>query len=206
MVGASKIKCLNNPLKAKKSVLFLGFDQSETRLIELLIKKNYKVDHLSGLINRKINYDLIISFGYRHIISKEIIKNVNCPIINLHISYLPYNRGAHPNFWSFYDKTPSGVTIHLVNEGIDTGPIIYQKHINFDNNEKTFNDTYLRLIIELEQLFEDNLFNILNCNWTPKAQPTKGTVHFSKDLPENFSGWDSIIKDEILRLYKYKSK
>ena len=73
-------------------------------------------------------------------------------------------------------------------------------------NEKTFNDTYLRLIIELEQLFEDNLFNILNCNWTPKAQPTKGTVHFSTDLPENFSGWDSIIKDEILRLYKYKSK
>jgi hypothetical protein len=83
-----------------------------------------------------MNYDLIISFGYRHIISKEIIKSVNCPIINLHISYLPYNRGAHPNFWSFYDKTPSGVTIHLVNEGIDTGPIIYQRHIIFDNNEK----------------------------------------------------------------------
>ena len=205
MVVSSKIKCLNNPLNARKSILFLGFDQSETRLIDLFIEKNYKVDHSKGLINKKMNYDLIISFGYRHIISKEIIKGVNCPIINLHISYLPYNRGAHPNFWSFYDKTPSGVTIHLVNEGIDTGPIIYQRHIIFDNNEKTFNDTYLRLIIELEQLFENNLSDILNSRWTPKVQTSNGTVHFSKDLPDNFSGWNSIIKDEILKLYKNKS-
>ncbi len=64
--------------------------------------------------------------------------NQKISIINLHISFLPWNRGAHPNFWSFYDDTPKGVTIHLIDEGIDTGAIIYQKEITFDRNEKTF--------------------------------------------------------------------
>ena len=206
MISTPKIKCLSNPLNVTKEILFLGFDQSETRLIDLLIEKNCKIDHTNNLINKKVKYDLIISFGYRHILSKDVIESVNCPILNLHIAYLPYNRGAHPNFWAFYDKTPSGVTIHLVNEGIDTGPIIYQRYITFNNNEKTFNDTYMRLKNELEVLFEINISEILEGKWTSKAQSSRGTVHFSKDLPDNFSGWNSNIKDEISRLDKIKNK
>ena len=71
--------------------------------------------------------DLIVSFGYRHILRSDFINKCGCPIANLHISYLPFNRGAHPNFWSFYDDTPSGVSIYLIDEGIDTGPILFQK-------------------------------------------------------------------------------
>ena len=37
-------------------------------------------------------YDLIISYGYKHIISNKIIKKLKKPIINLHIGYLPYNK------------------------------------------------------------------------------------------------------------------
>ena len=202
MTCTPKIKCLNNPLNPRKKILFLGFDQSQTRLIDLLIEKNCKIDHTNNLINKKVRYDLIICFGYRHIISKDVIESVNCSILNLHIGYLPYNRGAHPNFWSFYDKTPSGVTIHLVNEGVDTGPIIYQRQITFNDNEKTFKDTYIRLIKELENLFEKNISKILDGKWTFKAQFSQGTFHFSNDLPDNFLGWNSIIKDEILRLHK----
>ncbi len=43
------------------------------------------------------------------------------------MGYLPFNRGAHPNFWSFMEKTPSGVTMHEINSGIDKGKIIVQK-------------------------------------------------------------------------------
>ena len=48
------------------------------------------------------------------------------------MSYLPYNRGAHPNFWSFVNNTVKGVTIHEIDQGIDTGKIILQKSIKFD--------------------------------------------------------------------------
>ena len=66
---------------------------------------------------------------------------------------MPYNRGSHPNFWSFVENTPAGVTIHEVDEGVDTGKIINQKQIVFDlNHEKnklTFRSTYKILIREI---------------------------------------------------------
>lgn len=79
------------------------------------------------------------------------------PIINLHISYLPGNRGAHPNFWSFYDETPSRVSIHLIDTGIDTGPILFQKYVDFNQDEKAFSQTYKKLVIEIEKLFIENI-------------------------------------------------
>ena len=41
------------------------------------------------------------------------------PIVNLHISYLPFNRGSHPNYWSFVENTPKGVSIHEIDEQIE---------------------------------------------------------------------------------------
>ena len=112
--------------------LFLGYNRKKTKLIKLLEAKGYKVTN----INRKISFsdidnnNLYISFGYRKIISKKIIQRAKRPIINLHLSFLPFNRGAHPNFWSFIEDTPSGVSIHEIDDGVDTGPIIFQKKLN----------------------------------------------------------------------------
>ena len=80
------------------------------------------------------NSDLILSFGYNKIISKKILSKLPKPPINLHISYLPYNKGSHPNYWSFVENTPSGVSIHEVDEGIDTGKIIYRKKLLLKKN------------------------------------------------------------------------
>ena len=148
--------------------------------------------------------DLIISFGYRHILENEFISQCSCPIVNLHISYLPFNRGAHPNFWSFYDNTPSGVSIHLIDDGIDTGPILFQKKINFVN-EKTFVETHKRLLFEIENLFIDNIELIIQKNWNKKKQVGEGTFHLLKDLPKDFNGWDSVIEAEIKRLKRRSS-
>ena len=86
-----------------KIIHFLGYDKSQTKIINLLEAKNCIVSHSKDKISLKNVYGsyLIISFGYRHILNKEFIKKCNCPIINLHISYLPFNRGAHPNFGLF---------------------------------------------------------------------------------------------------------
>ena len=94
----SNINCVHNPINAIRNVLFLGYDQSQTRLIDLLIANGCKVDHTKDLIEEIEKYHLIVSFGYRHILHKKTIARLGCPIFNLHISYLPYNRGAHPNF------------------------------------------------------------------------------------------------------------
>ena len=158
--------------------LFLGYNRKKTKLIKLLEAKGYKVTN----INRKISFsdidnnNLYISFGYRKIISKKIIQRAKRPIINLHLSFLPFNRGAHPNFWSFIENTPSGVSIHEIDDGVDTGPIIFQKKIKFDykkNKNITFKSTYNVLFKEVESLFERNINKLVSKNYKTQKQKKK---------------------------------
>lgn len=148
------------------------------------LKSRYDVFQTQKRIKNKFvdNFDWVISFGYRYILSKEIINRVKKPIINLHISLLPYNRGANPNFWSFYDNTPKGVSIHIVDDGIDTGPVLIQKEIVFDGHEDDLELTYNRLILEVERLFIQSWDSILSGTITPKEQEGPGSYHSPKDF------------------------
>ncbi len=50
--------------------------------------------------------------------------------LNVHPSLLPANRGPDPLFWTFHDgHHETGVTIHRMDEGLDTGPIVAQEKI-----------------------------------------------------------------------------
>jgi len=162
-------------------ILFLGY--SKCKLLSYL-NNHHTVYQTEVAINLKniLAYDFIISFGYKHIISEDIIKHFNGKIVNLHISYLPYNRGYHPNFWSFIDNTPKGVTIHQIDKGIDTGNILLQKIVSFSKDEDTFLKTYNRLIEEIQNLFIQNCNDILIQKINPKPQQGNGTFHFQKDL------------------------
>ena len=77
-------------------IVFLGYGSSETRLINELEKRKclVKTYNKKISINDIADYDLVISFGYRHILDSNFIENCSCPIVNLHISYLPFNRGS----------------------------------------------------------------------------------------------------------------
>lgn len=185
---------------ATKRVLFLGYTQEQTSLVDELVNANCEVWHTQEKIETTEGLDFVISYGYRHILKKPIIESSKAPIINLHISYLPWNRGAHPNFWSFFDSTPSGVSIHLIDEGVDTGPILFQRYVNFDKDQVTFSQTYKKLILEIESLFKENLRQIIEGDYKPIPQRRKGSYHKVADLPSEFLGWDSNIQDEIRRL------
>ena len=196
------MKNLSNFNNPRKRILFLGYDKNDTSIIDLLIDNQCNVEHTNKKISKIKKYDFVLSYGYRYILDSSIIRLLDCPIFNLHMSYLPFNRGANPNFWSFYDKTPSGVTLHIIDDGIDTGPIIDQKYVYFSPCEDTFRKTYEVLKLELEKLFEENLEALLSDKWIAKKQIGKGTIHFVKDLPLNFSGWGANINKEILKLNK----
>lgn len=49
--------------------------------------------------------------------------------INVHRSFLPYNRGLDPLQWALVDGTPAGVSIHIMTERVDAGPIIVQREM-----------------------------------------------------------------------------
>ena len=183
-----------------RRVLFLGYAEAETRLIAELQRLGCEVWHAAEGLSSLDGYDAVVSFGYKHIIGPDVLAGAGGPVVNLHIGYLPYNRGAHPNFWSFFDGTPSGVTVHLIDEGVDTGDILFQRYVNFDKGERTFKQTYARLMQEAEDLFADNAAAVLRGTYTPRPQRGKGTYHAVKELPAEFAGWDSDVDEEIRRL------
>lgn len=146
---------------------------------------------------RKNKFQIVISYGYRHIISKDIIEYMQNKIINLHISYLPWNRGADPNFWSFFEDTKKGVTIHLIDEDIDTGDIIIQKEVSFQQNV-TLRESYQILTKEIENLFFEYWSDIrIGKFYTFPQDFNEGSLHYSKDKEKyNFlltDGWDTDV-------------
>ena len=181
----------------QKQCLFLGY-KKKTSLINFLKTKNFKIKHYQKIPPLKVfkQSDFIISFGFRKIISENIIKKIKKPIFNIHLSYLPFNRGAHPNFWSFIENTPAGVSIHKIDKGIDTGNIILRKKINFNIKLKkfsTFKKTYDYLFLKAEKLFKNNFNKIYNKKYKKIFSNSKGTFHYKKDLPKWVKSWNMNI-------------
>jgi len=125
--------------------------------------------------------DLIISYNYNHVIKQNIIDFMEERIINLHISLLPFNRGFDPNFWSFMENTPKGVSIHLVDSKVDTGDILYQKELFFDEKTETLGSSYKCLNDEIQHLFKDNWKEIKDFSVVPKEQIGPGTFHYKRE-------------------------
>lgn len=123
--------------------------------------------------------DFIVSFGYRHIIPEPYLTEYEDRLINIHISMLPWNRGSDPNFWSWFDHTPKGVSVHLVDAGIDTGDIIQQMSVTKWIGNETLRTSYQFLEGCASRLFALEWHNFRRQRWF-KLQPLEaGSYHQS---------------------------
>jgi len=126
-------------------------------------------------------YDFAISFGYRHILSRECIEVLRGNILNIHISLLPWNKGSDPNIWSWLENTPKGVSIHWVTEGFDSGDIALQKSVSL-NPEDDLISTYEELNSEAALLFNLLWNDIGILNAQREKQNGAGSTHRRGDL------------------------
>lgn len=76
---------------------------------------------------QKINPDVVVVNGCR-IISSKVLNSVDAVFINTHEGVTPRYRGIHGGYWALVnnDQENCGVTVHLVDKGVDTGSILYQ--------------------------------------------------------------------------------
>lgn len=96
-------------------------------------KEEYEKDILKVLKDK--NVDLIVLSGYMRFIGKVLLEAYPKAIINLHPAYLPEFPGAHSIQDAFEaGVSQTGVTVHYVDEGVDTGPIIRQERVPIDPN------------------------------------------------------------------------
>ncbi len=189
-------------------VLYLTNNRNTLGLYDWLVKKKVPITISSGRITKeqveKRNPQLIVSYNYNYIIREDVIECMQGHIINLHISLLPWNRGASPNVWSFLDDTPKGVTIHLIDAGLDTGSILYQKECFFDIKKETFASSYNKLHREIVELFKQYWEEIYAGTFVAKKQLGAGSYHTIKDLDEIRKSipfkWDEVIYEVVEKM------
>ena len=94
------------------------------------------LDHL-----RSLKPDLAICFSYDRIFDQPFLSVFGGEVYNLHGALLPKYRGQNVLNWVLVNgESKTGMTLHQMDEGIDTGPIVYQKEIPID-----FEDTAVSL-------------------------------------------------------------
>ena len=108
---------------------------------------------------KNLDADLFVVCGYKYIIPRSVFEIPSIASINIHPSLLPSYRGQHVINWAIIngeDKT--GVTFHLVDDGIDTGDIVIQKEIpilSFDNASTIHGKLYCEASSMLSDLVEN---------------------------------------------------
>lgn len=96
-------------------------------------KESYESDIIKEL--KKSNIDFIALAGYMRILGKELLSEYKGKIINIHPSLLPSFKGKDAIKKAFdFGVKVTGVTIHWVDEGIDTGKIIEQEVVYIGND------------------------------------------------------------------------
>ena len=110
-------------------------------------RAGYDKEIISAL--SEYNIDLICLAGYMRIVTQELVDAYKNRIINIHPALLPSFPGLHAQKQAIdYGVKVSGCTVHFVDGGMDTGPVILQKTVPVYDNDTE--DTLSERILEQE--------------------------------------------------------
>ena len=126
---------------------------------------------------RSFNADIFVVSAYGQILSKEILDMPEYGCINTHASLLPKYRGAAPIQWAIIngdDKT--GVTIMQMDEGVDTGDILYTKEVDITSDD-TGESLFEKLACAGAELISDALDRMEKGDITPIKQNEAEATH-----------------------------
>ncbi len=139
---------------------------------------------------KELNPDVIIVNGTA-IISSKVLNSTDGIFINTHVGITPEYRGIHGGYWALInnDVQNFGVTVHVVDKGIDTGSIIYQKttKIGSDNNFLTYPLHQYKLALPLLKKALDNIKN--NQLKTYKKEGAISRLYYHPTFTSYIYGW-----------------
>lgn len=186
-----KILCLYNNDIALELFAWLSDQGHETTLYS---------ERLNASWCRKRLFDLALSYTYRYIISDDVLGALSYNVVNIHNSFLPFNRGADPNIWSIIDNTPRGVTLHYIDSKLDHGDIIAQELVSkpTGGRSSTLESTYVELDQAAKELFKTAFQYYSYWDDMRKRSDKVGTYHKAydaKELKDKLDSYDISIQD-----------
>jgi len=121
--------------------------------------------------------DIIVLAGFMRILSTDFVNEYKNKIINIHPSLLPLFPGAHAHRDTIRaGVTESGCTVHFVDDGVDTGPVIIQKTVTINENETE--ETLANKILPLEHQIFPKALDLLT---SQKLRINEGKVTIETD-------------------------
>lgn len=148
--GGTNLQAIIDANIASANIAVVLSNKPDAYALERALKQNIPVevvDHKeyesreafeSEIIDRLKNYsiDLVVLAGFMRILTPYFVKNYKHRIINLHPALLPSFPGIHTTKQALeYGVKITGVTVHFVDDGVDTGPIILQSIVPVDDND-----------------------------------------------------------------------
>lgn len=110
-----------------------------------------RADFEAELLKNLEGVDLVVLAGFMRILSPEFVRHYEGRLMNIHPSLLPAFPGAHAHRDALnYGVKVSGCTVHFVDEGTDSGPIILQAAVEV--HEDDTEDTLSARILEQEHI------------------------------------------------------
>lgn len=162
--GLNSLKKILKQNKINIKFVCLRYRTPDKKILNFCKKKRIKVENfakVNSLSSKKkiLNYkcDYLVSMSYDQIFGSFLVDKFKNKIINCHAGNLPFYRGRNVLNWVLInDEKEFGVTVHYVDEGIDTGDIIIQK-----KSKITDSDTYASLLEKAVALCADSLYESL---------------------------------------------
>lgn len=144
------------------------------------VTNKHDLDNLIQSTKFRSKIAVLIDFGI--IVSSQVINYFPKGIINSHFSLLPQWRGADPiSFAILSGQQSSGVSLMLIDEGMDTGKILVQKSIKIP--EKANINTLTDILINLsDNLLKDNISKYIKDDIKPRNQPHADRATYSRKL------------------------
>lgn len=182
----SNFEAILNQIKLNKldaEIVAVFSDKPEAKVLETarangLVAKAFdakayetKVAYERALVNalKDLEFDLVILAGYMRVLGETFLEEIKTPIMNIHPSLLPSFTGLHAQKQALdYGVKYSGCTVHFVDSGLDTGPIIKQSVVEVldTDTEQSLSARILEkehlLYSEVISLFAENKLEVVD--------------------------------------------
>ena len=191
--------CIPEKNKEMQHILNMLLKDTGVSLL-LLSKKEYRIQLADAIEQYKPDIGVIMTFPY--VLPAEIITMPAKGFVNFHYGLLPACRGPQPILWHLLNNdTEAGVTLHQLDVGIDTGPVITQEKISIAQN-----DTYGTLQTKLAYLAAKlavNFLKILSYGTIIPSAPqdeSKAAYYNMPGAKELTIDWKMMSAEKIIRL------
>lgn len=134
--------------------------------------------------------DVVVVIGYQFFLPDEFLNIPPMGVVNFHTSLLPRHCGRHPGFWTiWYGDAQSGMAVHFMDSGLDTGEIAYKSYVPVENGDTV--DTLYDRIWKNDETIVKQLLDDVETDSIPrtpqdKSEYTYNYVPHEKDFELDF--------------------